>query len=118
MRILADENIPGDVVEALEQAGHDIVWIRIASPGIADTEVFHLAQRENRVIITFDKDFGELAFRLKLPALSGIILFRLPPLPPAKLAQFIAQVIETRNDWNAHFSVVETDKVRIRPLVQ
>jgi predicted nuclease of predicted toxin-antitoxin system len=68
MLLLANENFPLDAVEALRTAGHDVLWIRTESPGIADTEVLARAVAERRVLITFDKDFGELAFRSKLPA--------------------------------------------------
>ena len=71
MRILANENFPADAVSALRDRGHDVAWIRTDSPGITDKDVLDRAQREDRILITFDKDFGELAFRLKLPSLSG-----------------------------------------------
>lgn len=62
MRILADENVPAAVVTALQERGDDIVWIRTVAPGIDDQEVFRRARDERRVILTFDKEFGELAF--------------------------------------------------------
>jgi predicted nuclease of predicted toxin-antitoxin system len=78
MRFLANENLPGDAVAALERAGHDIVWVRTAAPGSKDEAILAWAVRESRVLLTFDKDFGELAWRAGLPASSGIVLFRLP----------------------------------------
>ncbi|MBW4639087.1 MAG: DUF5615 family PIN-like protein [Gloeocapsa sp. UFS-A4-WI-NPMV-4B04] len=80
MRFLADENFLGDAVLALQQQGYDVVWIRIDAPGSSDQQVLARAQVEQRIILTFDKDFGELAFRFGLLATSGIILFRLPLL--------------------------------------
>ncbi|MDB9386777.1 DUF5615 family PIN-like protein, partial [Microcystis aeruginosa] len=77
MRFLANENFPLDAVEALGQNGHDVLWIRVESPGISDREVLSRAQAENRILLTFDQDFGELAFRSRLPASVGIILFRI-----------------------------------------
>ena len=62
MRFLANENFPLDAVEALRQDGHDVPWIRTESPGISDPEVLSHAQAENRILLTFDKDFDELAF--------------------------------------------------------
>jgi predicted nuclease of predicted toxin-antitoxin system len=78
MRLLANENFPGDAIAALRKAGHDVIWVRIDAPGISDPEVLAWAQAEDRILITFDKDFGELAFRAKLPATCGIIWFRIP----------------------------------------
>ena len=62
MRFLADENFPGNAVTALQARGHDIVWIRTAAPGSKDEEILAWAVREERVLLTFDKDFGELAW--------------------------------------------------------
>lgn len=62
---------------ALRKQGHDVVWIREAAPGSGDTEVLERAQEEDRILITFDKDFGELAFKRGLPASCGVILFRI-----------------------------------------
>lgn len=116
MRLLANENFPGDAVTALRQHGHDVAWIRIDSPGISDVEILERAQRENRIVVSFDKDFGELAFRLRLPALSGIILFRISALSSHYVAQAAVAAIESRTDWAGHFSVVEDNRIRITPL--
>ena len=116
MRFLADENFPLDAVEALHQQGHDIVWIRTASPGISDPEVLSRAQMEDRILLTLDKDFGELAFRAKLPADSGVVLFRITAPSSLVVAQKVVAAINLRDDWAGHFSVVEDDKVRMRLL--
>lgn len=116
MRLLANENFPGDAVLALRQHGHDVAWIRTDSPGISDVEVLDRAQRENRIVVTFDKDFGELAFRLRLPALSGIILFRIAAPSSQYVAQAAVSAIESRNDWAGYFAVVEDRRIRITPL--
>jgi predicted nuclease of predicted toxin-antitoxin system len=116
MYFLADENFPLDAVEILRQDGHDVAWIRTDSPGISDPEVLSRAQAEKRILLTFDKDFGELAFRANLPAAIGIILFRIKTLSGAMVAEKVSRVIALRDDWNGHFSVIEEDKIRMRPL--
>ena len=63
MRLCANENVPGDCVAALRQRGHDVLWIREAARGSPDDAVLTRAQAEARLLITFDKDFGELVFR-------------------------------------------------------
>lgn len=73
MRILANESFPLVAVELLQQQGHDVIWIRTDALGSKSRVILARAQVENRIIVTFDKDFGELAFRFGLPALSGII---------------------------------------------
>ncbi len=77
MRLLANENFPGPAVSALRAAGHDVVWIHEDAPGIKDPEVMARARAEDRVLLTFDKDFGELVFHLGEKASNGIVLFRI-----------------------------------------
>ena len=60
MRLCANENIPEACVVRLRQAGHDVLWIRETTPGSPDNVVLALAASEDRLLITFDKDFGEL----------------------------------------------------------
>jgi predicted nuclease of predicted toxin-antitoxin system len=62
VRFLADENVPLPSVDALSAAGHDVVWVARETPGLADPRVLDQARRENRILITFDRDFGELVF--------------------------------------------------------
>jgi predicted nuclease of predicted toxin-antitoxin system len=116
VRFLADENFPLDAVKALCQQGHDVTWVRAESPGISDPEVLSRAQSEDRILLTFDKDFGELAFRAKLPAISGIILFRIKASSGSVIAQKVGVAIALRVDWAGHFSVIEDDKIRMRLL--
>ena len=61
----------------MREQDHDVVWVWEAAPGSRDAWAFECAQEEDRLLITFDKDFGELAFRYGLPASRGVILFRI-----------------------------------------
>jgi predicted nuclease of predicted toxin-antitoxin system len=116
MKLLANENFPLDAVEALRQSGHDIVWIRTESPGIDDQQVLAIAQVEQRLLLTFDKDFGELAFRAQLPAKSGIILFRISTPSSVEVAEVVTNILNSRTDWSGHFSVITDRRIRMRPL--
>ena len=116
MRLLADENVPGVFVATLREAGHDVAWVRTDAPGSADREILSRAQDEGRIILTFDKDFGDLAFRFGLPSGSGIVLFRLPPPATEHEATLLATILASRDDWAGHFAVVERGRIRIRPL--
>lgn len=116
MRWLCNENIPRHLVEELRRRGHDVVWIRERSPGIADVEVLAIAIRERRVCLTFDKDFGELAAAAVLPADCGVLLLRIQPRPSLNSSAEIAAAIDARADWAGHFSVLEPGRVRMRPL--
>lgn len=90
MHFLANENFPGDAVAALRAGGHDVTWVRTDAPGSPDSEVLARAVRENRILLTFDKDFGELAWHARMPATAGIILFRLPMPSPANVGSALA----------------------------
>ena len=116
MRFLANENFPGSAVAALEAAGHDVVWIRLAAPGATDPDVLALAAREERILLTLDKDFGELARASTLPRRCGVVLFRTPIPRSANVGQRLADLVTARDDWAGHFSVVELGRVRMRPL--
>ena len=118
MRLLANENFPLDAVEALRADGHDVAWIREDSRGIPDDKVLLRAQEENRIVVTFDKDFGELAFRSKLPSQSGVILFRITPKSSQYIAQVAVQALASRDNWAGHFSVIEDNRIRMTPLIK
>jgi predicted nuclease of predicted toxin-antitoxin system len=113
LRLLADENVPGVAVEALRARGHNVLWIRTAVPGSSDLEVLRLAERDNRVVFTFDKDFGDLALHRRVSRPPGVILFRVRPLFPPRLAQVVVRILESRDDWTGHFSVVEEERIRM-----
>ncbi|RKU21788.1 hypothetical protein C6500_05675 [Candidatus Poribacteria bacterium] len=116
MRLLADENIPRLAVEFICSHGHDAIWVGKVAPGIRDQEVLSLATTQKRTLITFDTDFGELVFRLGISAPFGIILFRLPPDLPSKIAQSIVRALESQKDWVNRFSVVDENRIRMRLL--
>jgi predicted nuclease of predicted toxin-antitoxin system len=118
MRFLADENFPGAAVTTLAAAGHDVVWVRITAPGASDRDVLAWAMREARILLTFDKDFGELARASTLPAMCGVVLFRMPMPTPGVVGQRLAALIAARDDWVGHFSVIEPGRVRMRALRQ
>lgn len=116
MRLLADENVPGPVVAALRGRSHDVFWAKESLPGADDAVILEIAQREQRVVVTSDTDFGELAFRSGLPASCGVVLIRLDWTDLAADNQAVVTALTSRDDWSGIFAVVEHDRVRIRPL--
>ncbi|MDC7786087.1 DUF5615 family PIN-like protein [Rhodoplanes sp. TEM] len=116
MRFLANENMPASAVVELRAAGHDVAWIRIDAPGASDEDVLDRAIRENRILPTFDKDFGELAWRYGLPATCGVVLFRLSMPAAGNAGASITVRIAERTDWAGHFSIVEPGRTRMRVL--
>lgn len=83
---------------------------------LADENIMFLAEDEGRVLLTFDKDFGELAYSSKPRPSCGIILFRIPLRSADYIAKMIAEVLDSRCDWPGHFAVVEPGRIRLREL--
>jgi predicted nuclease of predicted toxin-antitoxin system len=113
---LANENVPRDVVEAARQAGIDLEWVHETAPGAADPQVLAMALADNRVLVTFDKDFGELAFRLGLNSSCGVVLLRPRLRSPQFLAQFVVTVLQQPVTWQGHFAVALESQIRVLPL--
>ncbi len=116
MRFLADENIPRAVAQALIKQGHDVTTISDVERGAGDHRIVARAEREARVLLTFDKDFGEIAFRSARSPNCGIILLRFVPRDPEDAVAVVATAIAMRDDWTDQFAVVERDRLRVRRL--
>ena len=118
MRLLTNENMPASLIQRLRLLGHDVLSVKESLKGEDDQVILARAQLEARILLTQDKDFGELAFRAGLAADCGVILFRLPGDDPQADQQRMVDVIESRTDWAGMFSVVEQFRIRLRPLPQ
>src|SRR3954465_13299396 len=94
LKILANENMSGAVVTALRSGGHDVLWVLTDFPSATDEVVLARAFAEQRLLITFDKDFGELVLARGLAASDGVILCRISQPSPAEAARRIAQTID------------------------
>lgn len=116
MHLCLNENMAGATVARLRKEGDDVLWIRESSPGISDQEVLAVARREDRLLITFDKDFGELVFRLGAVAACGIVLFRISMPSPLEVAERITMVLHSRDNWRGNFAVVTDELIRLRAL--
>ena len=118
MRFLMNENVPGSVISALRERGHDVLSAKESLRGERDETLLVRAQAEKRLLVTQDKDFGELAFRARLPALCGIVLFRLSGADPDEDNRRILAALESDAEWTGHFDVVTPTRIRLRPLPQ
>jgi predicted nuclease of predicted toxin-antitoxin system len=116
VKLLADENFPLSAVEALREAGHDVLWARAEMAGEADDVILRRAGNEDRLVVTLDKDFGELAFRHGLPATCGIILVRLHTQVPEHIQSRVLETLAEHPTWAGHLVIVEEHRVRVRPL--
>ena len=116
MNILADENISCLLVERLRQVGHQVRYIAEIARGSDDTTVLELANQQGAILLTDDKDFGELVFHRHLQA-SGVLLVRLAALSPIEETELVIQVISTYGEKLLHaFTVITPQGIRIRPI--
>ncbi len=117
MLFLANENIPLASVNCLRRAGYLVTAIVEETPGISDRVVLAIAAAENRVLLTFDRDYGELIYRRKLPAPTGLVYFRFAPATPEEAAQKLLFVMDNNRIFlPGKFTIIEKDRVRQRPL--
>ncbi len=114
MNLLADEGVDRPIVERLRQDGHSVVYIAELSPGIGDEAILAQANASYALLLTLDKDFGELVFRQGLVH-AGVILIRLAGLHPATKAQIVANALKERSkELLDSFSVISPGTIRIR----
>jgi predicted nuclease of predicted toxin-antitoxin system len=114
MKIVADEGVDRSVVVALRAEHHEVIYVAELTPGISDDEVLGMAREQSAVLLTADKDFGELVFRLNRAA-EGIVLMRLEGLPTEAKATIVANVFRTRGaELCGCFSVITSGTIRIR----
>jgi predicted nuclease of predicted toxin-antitoxin system len=116
MRIVANENIMASVIDELRRRGHDVLWAKESLSGATDETILAIAQEQKRLVLTHDKDFGELAFRFGLPTDCGILLVRPSGNGPQEDAEQLLAIIDSRSDWFGNFSVIRQGRLRIRSL--
>ena len=114
MMLVADESVDRPIVELLRRNGHDTVYVAELSPSITDDEVLREANSRNALLLTEDKDFGELVYRLGRVH-TGVVLIRLAGLPPSSKAETVANVLQDHAaELPGAFSVISPGAVRIR----
>lgn len=116
MRFLADECCDAALVDALRGDGHDVLYAVESLRGVIDEMLLTRAFSEGRVLLTEDKDFGELVYRLRRPA-RGIVLLRFDVAARALKVPCLRHLLKRQGErLPGAFVVLEPDKVRIRPL--
>jgi len=113
MRFLVDECTGKKLAKLLEKESHDVLFVGDVMPSASDDEVIRKAEKENRILITDDRDFGELVFRLGKPT-KGVILLRTGVNPEKRLKALVKLL---RNyEIAERFVVLKEDSVRIRRM--
>jgi predicted nuclease of predicted toxin-antitoxin system len=113
MRFLADESCDFSVVRILRAAGYDVLAIAELAPQTGDPEVIELSVREGRVLLTEDKDFGQLVYAGAHES-NGVVLIRFPSTDRAELPNKALQAIRSLGDrLVGAFIVLEPNRIRI-----
>jgi len=116
VKFLVDECTDVQLVELLRANGFDVLYVMETMRGAKDDVILSRAYAEERILLTEDKDFGELVFRLRKPAI-GIILLRFHPGEEIQKATRLQQLLQSATvTLVGAFVVVESDRVRTRPL--
>jgi predicted nuclease of predicted toxin-antitoxin system len=113
---LADECVAASLVRELRGAGHDVLYIAEFAASLSDPEVIALAFREGRILLTADKDFGELVFR-RAQSVPGLILLRIDPAngPMARI-RLLKAVDQFGQGLFGRYVVIDEVRFRSRPL--
>jgi predicted nuclease of predicted toxin-antitoxin system len=114
IQLLADENIPKETLDFLKRQGVDIISVTEFSFGLSDREILELAKTKGRIVVIFDKDFGQIIFKEKIKT-KGVILLRFVPKSPQQVAKRIQQVLAAKIAMENCVVAVKKSSVRVIP---
>lgn len=115
-RYIADENFPYPSFEFLVSNDVDIIHVGTEFPSIADYEVIRIAGTASRVLITLDRDHGELIFTGTTAPPPGVIYFRIPQYRPTYLGEVLLEMIADGMEFEGFFTVVSPRGTRRRTI--
>lgn len=119
MQFLADEDVLLASIRRLCAAAYDVPSIIEDSPGAKDESVLSRAHAEQRIILTFDRDHGELVYRRRLPTPAGVAYFRFAPTTPEEPAERFIELLEVGHiTLEGQSTVIGRGWIRQRPLPQ
>lgn len=114
---MADECVDLQIINCLREKGHEVLSVTEMDPGIADETILQMANQKNALLLTADKDFGELVFRHNRVC-AGVILFRLAGLSLIKKGEIVSSVIQDHsNELFQSFTVISPGTIRIRKRI-
>jgi len=116
MRFLANENFPISSINYLKDHKFDVVAVVEKLKGASDLQVLEFAAHEKRIILTFDRDYGELIYRYKSLNCPGIIYLKFTPENPLHPAKYISNLVAADIDFTSKFTVAELNRIRQRNI--
>jgi predicted nuclease of predicted toxin-antitoxin system len=115
MNLVADEGVDRQIIEFLRKESYEVFYVAETQPSISDEKVLQEANKRSALLVTTDKDFGELVFR-QGRCHSGVVLIRLDGLTPNKKTETVAKVFhEHVKEMHQKFTVITPGLIRIRP---
>ncbi len=112
-RLALDENVPRASVRLLLAQGIDILDIHSSHRGLSDEAIVTICNKEQRILVTFDRDFGELIFRKRLYPEFGVIYLRLTHFTPTRPAEILLELLRSKR-YPFEKSIVVVDDKFIR----
>jgi predicted nuclease of predicted toxin-antitoxin system len=117
VRLLANENIPYAAIRYLREQGHEVAAVVDDMAGAPDELVLSRANEEGRILITFDRDYGELIYLRGLPCPAGLIYIRFAPATPLDAAERVSELIASAAEMlRGSFVVLDREGYRRRSL--
>lgn len=111
MNLLVDEGVDRHIVERLRQDGHQVTYMAESGPGLSDIKVLERANEASAILLTADKDFGEMVFQEGRLNSGGVVLIRLAGLSANQKSEIISDAFRARGtDFANSFSVVSAGK--------
>jgi predicted nuclease of predicted toxin-antitoxin system len=114
--LIVNENFPVPSLDALRRQGVDVLAVRESMSGASDQDVLAKARETGRWLVTFDRDYGELVFVRNLPAPPAILYLRQEPVPPARAAEWVLELLARPETALGYLVVVGEHAIRRRPL--
>ena len=114
LRFLVDVSVGVGVTSYLREEGHDVVSVREIDPRAPDANILSTAVSENRIVVTMDKDFGELVYKSGRPH-RGVLLLRMEEQDRKTKVRTVSRILEGHVDkLENHFCVYQNGRLRIR----
>jgi predicted nuclease of predicted toxin-antitoxin system len=117
VKLLANENFPLASIRQLRQAGYEVESVTETMLSAPDTQVLKHAAANKQIILTFDKDYGELIFHRKIAVPDGLIFLKFDPFTPLEPGEMLIEMIfKAGIEITGFFIVLERDAIRKRKL--
>ena len=116
LRFLVDVGVSKKVEEYLQEQGYDVKAVRAIDTRMSDQAIIRLAASEDRIVVTMDKDFGELVYHSALKH-SGVLLLRLEDATGSEKLKVVSNILKNySHQIKNHFCVYQNNKFRIRRI--